>query len=328
MPNHPDQIAAALRKSRSVLIACHVAPDGDTVGSALALRLALARVGIPAQVGSADGVPAAFRALPGADTVLTTPPTGPVDVGVAMECSTLERAGTFGPALGRATTLINIDHHLNTAGYGHIVYRDPAAAAVGELVGNVIQALRVPVDREIAQCLLAALVTDTGSFRYPNTTAQTLRLAADLMDAGASVADIVERAYETLSLGALRLRGMALASVQLSADKRVAWTTVTPQMLAAAGAVSEDTTGIVGMVRQIDGIRIALLFEVTAGGVKVSIRSRGGARANVIAEAFGGGGHQGAAGFTGTGELAQVVAQTLAAVQKEIHQLADRPSSS
>ena len=326
MPNPPDQIAAVLRKSRSVLIACHVAPDGDTVGSALALRLALARLGIPAQVGSADGVPAAFRTLPGADTVLTIPPTGRFDAGVAVECSTLDRAGTFGPALGRATTLINIDHHLNTATYGHIVYRDPAAAAVGELVGKVIQALRVPVDREIAQCLLAALVTDTGSFRYPNTTAQTLRLAADLMDAGASVSDIVERAYETRSLGGLRLLGMALASVQLSADKRIAWTTVTPQILAVAGAVSEDTTGIVGMVRQIDGIKLALLFEVTAGGVKVSIRSRGGARANVIAESFGGGGHQGAAGFTGAGELAQVMAQTLAAAEREIHQMVERPS--
>lgn len=327
MPNHPDQIATVLRKSRSVLIACHVAPDGDTVGSALALRLALARRGIPAQVGSADGVPAAFQTLPGADQVLTTPPSGRVDAGVAIECSSLERAGTFGPALARATTLINIDHHLSTAGYGHIIYRDPAAAAVGELVGNVIQALRVSVDREIAQCLLAALVTDTGSFRYPNTTAQTLRLAADLMDAGASLSDIVERAYETRRVGGLRLLGMALASVHLSADKRIAWTTVTPQMLAAAGAVSEDTTGIVGMVRQIDGIRIALLFEVTADGVKVSIRSRGGARANLIAEAFRGGGHQGAAGFTMTGELAQVIAQTLAAAEREIHQLAERPSS-
>jgi phosphoesterase RecJ-like protein len=97
-------------------------------------------------------------------------------------------------------------------------------------------------------------------------------------------------------------------------------------MLAAAGAVSEDTTGIVGMVREIDGIRLALLFEVTAGGIKVSIRSRGGARANVIAESFGGGGHQGAAGFTGTGELAQVMAQTLAAAETEIHQMAERPS--
>jgi phosphoesterase RecJ-like protein len=141
------------------------------------------------------------------------------------------------------------------------------------------------------------------------------------------VSDIVERAYETRSAGGLRLLGMALAAVELSVDKRIAWTTITPQMLASAGATREEVTGIVAMVRQIEGIRIALLFEVAADGVKVSIRSRGRARANVIAEAFGGGGHQGAAGFNGKGELAQVMAQTLAAAEKEILQLAQMPAS-
>lgn len=327
MPNPPDQIAAILRRSHSVLIACHVAPDGDTVGSALALRLALTRLGKSAQVGSADGVPVAFVTLPGANQVLTTPAQTAADVGVAMECSTLERAGMFAAALARTATLINIDHHLSNGGYGHVVYWDRSAAAVGELVLKVIQALQVPVDRHIAQCLLAAVVTDTGSFRYPNTTAATLRLAADLVDAGASVSDIVERAYETRSVGGLRLLGMALEAVQLNADRSIAWTAITPEMLATSGATREDITGIVAMVRQIDGIRIALLFEVTADGIKVSIRSRGRARAHVIAEAFGGGGHQGAAGFTVRGELVQVIAHTLAAAEREIHQLAQLPAS-
>jgi phosphoesterase RecJ-like protein len=328
MMDHPHQIAAILRNSHNILIACHVAPDGDCLGSALGLRLALARLGVDAQVGSADGVPAPFRTLPGAEHVLTIPTTARAEVGVAIECSALDRAGTFAPALAAATTLINIDHHLSNTGYGHVVYLDTAAAAVGEQITKVIEALRVPVDREIAQCLLTAVVTDTGSFRYPNTTAQTLRLAADLVDAGASVSEIVERVYETRSVGGLRLLGMALADVQLSADGRIAWTTVTPQMLTATGATSEETAGIVGMVRQIHGIQIALLFEQTPQGVRVSIRSRGSARANVIAESFAGGGHHGAAGFTGTGTLEQVIARTLAAAEKEIQQLAPPGRSS
>lgn len=318
----PYQIASILRRSRNVLIACHVAPDGDCLGSALALHLALIRLGVPAQVASADGVPEPFLTLPGAGRVLTTPPTARPDVGVAMECSTLDRAGTFAQTLADATVVINIDHHLSNAGYGQLVYWDTSAAAVGEQITKVIQAMRVPIDREIAQCLLTAVVTDTGSFRFPNTTAQTLRLAADLVDAGASVSEIVERVYETRSAASLRLLGMTLAGLRVSGDGRIAWAIVTPEMLAAAGATPEETTGIVGMLRQIRGAQVALLFEVAPEGVRVGIRSRDGARSNVIAEAFGGGGHQGAAGFTGTQPLDQMIAATLAEVERELRQAA------
>src|SRR5437016_2134939 len=241
MTDLPYQIAAALRKSRSVFIACHVAPDGDCLGSALALQLALARIGRTAQVGSADGVPEPFRVLPG------------------------------------------------------------------------------------AECLLTAVVTDTGSFRYRSTAARSLRLAAGLVDAGASVHQIVERVYETRSAGNLRLLGLALAGLTLTADGRIVWTQITPQMLTSAGAMPDDVTGIVGMLRQIRGVRIALLFEVTPQGVRVGIRSREGARSHVIAEAFGGGGHQEAAGFTASGALDTVTAATLAAAEKEL-QRAAQPS--
>src|SRR5206468_4056391 len=242
---------------RSVFIACHVARDGDCLGSALALQIALARIGRAAQVGSADGVPEPFRVLPGAGRVLTAPPAPPADVAVAVECSTVDRAGTFAQALLDAATLINIDHHVSNA--------------------------------------------------------------------GASVHQIVERVYETRSAGNLRLLGLALAGLTLTADGRIVWTQITPQMLTSAGAMPDDVTGIVGMLRQIRGVRIALLFEVTPQGVRVGIRSREGARSHVIAEAFGGGGHQEAAGFTASGPLDTVIAATLAAAEKEL-QRAAQPS--
>lgn len=322
-----SQIATRLRTSRSVLIACHVAPDGDCLGSALGLRLALSRLGVPAVVGSSDGVPEPFVTLPGAERILTAVPPQTFETGVAVECSMLDRAGVFAPALAAATTVINIDHHLSNAGYGTFVYCDTSAAAVGELFARIIHALGVPVDRDLAQCLLTAVVTDTGSFRYTNTTAAALRLAADLIDAGASIQEIVERVYETRTEGGLRLLGMALANVRRSADGRIAWTAVTPEMLAATGALPEETTGIVGMLRQIKGVQVALLFEVTPHGVRVGIRSRDGARSNVIAEHFGGGGHQAAAGFTGTGTLEEVVARTLAAVTRELRDAAPAPGA-
>jgi len=136
------------------------------------------------------------------------------------------------------------------------------------------------------------------------------------------VHQIVERVYETRSAGNLRLLGLALAGLTLTADGRIVWTQITPQMLTSAGAMPDDVTGIVGMLRQIRGVRIALLFEVTPQGVRVGIRSREGARSHVIAEAFGGGGHQEAAGFTASGALDTVIAATLAAAEKELQRAA------
>ncbi|MDR7452792.1 MAG: DHHA1 domain-containing protein, partial [Armatimonadota bacterium] len=181
------------------------------------------------------------------------------------------------------------------------------------------RAMAVPLTRDLAQCLLTAIVTDTGRFGFPNTTPRTLRLAADLVAAGGSIPAVVERVYETRTAGGLRLLGASLQRLALAAEGRIAWTAVTPQMLQEAGAGADDVTGIVNLLRQIRGVQVALLFEVTPDGVRVGIRSRDGVRAHAIAEAFGGGGHAGAAGFTASGSLDDVVARTLAAAEKELH---------
>lgn len=320
MPTLPETIAGILKSSPDVLIVCHVGPDGDCLGGALALALGCEALGIRATVGSADGVPEAFATLPGADRVLTVPPSGRPTVGVAVECSSLERAGSFQAALAESRTLINVDHHLSNTGYGNVVYWDTTAAAVGEQIHDILRAMGVRLTEAMAQCLLTAIVTDTGSFRFPNTTARTLRLAADLMDLGASVHAVVERVYETRTAGALRLTGAALRELTLSADGRIAWTVVTPQMVESAGANTEDTTGLVGMLRQIRGVKMAFLFEVTPTGIRVAIRSREPVRSHVVAEAFGGGGHRGAAGFTAQGELDDVIARTLAEAEKELRE--------
>ncbi len=319
MPTLPATIAGILKSSPDALIVCHVGPDGDCLGGGLALALACEAVGVRAVVGSADGVPEAYAVLPGAARIVAAPPAETrFSVGVAVECSTLERAGAFADALQRSRTLINIDHHLSNAGYGNVVYWDTSAAAVGEQVHEIIRAMGVTLTAAIAQCLLTAIVTDTGSFRYPNTTPRTLRLAADLMELGASVHAVVERVYETRTPGSVRLTGAALRELTLSADGRIAWTVVTPEMLRATGALTDDTAGLVGMLRQIRGVKVALLFEVTAAGVRVGIRSRDAVRSNLIAETFGGGGHKGAAGFTAQGELDDVIARTLAEAEKEL----------
>lgn len=318
MSTLPQQIATSLKTSPNVLIVCHVAPDGDCLGSSVALHLALTKLGVPAVVASQDGVPDAYTVLPGAGAILTTPPPGPFETGVAMECSTLDRAGVFAPALAATKTLINIDHHLNNGQYGQLNFYDTTAAAVGELVDQVIGALGVSMDAPIAQALLTAIVTDTGCFRYSSVTPHTLRIAARLLEAGAMIPPIVYRVYETGTLARMRLFGAALTGAQLNRDGDAIWTIVTPELLAMTGARSQDTSGIVNELLKVQGVRIALLFEVTPDGVRVSIRSREGVGASVIAESLGGGGHAAAAGFTVAAPIAEVVAKTLAAVQAEL----------
>jgi len=311
-------IVQALQSSAHTLIACHVNPDGDCLGSGLALAAALRRLGRRVTVGSSDGVPATLRFLPGADAVVTAPPAAAADVAVTMECSTIDRAGAFEASVAAARTIVAIDHHVERPTYAHHVDWDPTAAAVGEQVLAVIDALGVAVDEEIAVNLLTAVITDTGVFRYANTTPRALRTAARLVDAGASVERVVQAVYESQPLAAVRLLGRALAAVRVDAGGAVASTVLTPALFADIGASSEDASGIASMLRAIDGVSVGIMFEERAEGVRVSIRSRWGVRADQIARALGGGGHAAAAGAQTSRSLEDAMRMTLEAAAAEV----------
>ena len=314
-----ERIAEALLGRRHVLLLNHVSPDGDCLGSTLALARALWGRGQEATVGSADGVPGTYRFLPGADRIRQElPDDAAYDAVVFMECSTPDRAGALAARATGVPLWVNIDHHLSNAGYGNIIYYDATAAAVGELVYPIVRALAVTPDLGTATCLLTALVTDTGSFRYAAVTARTLTIAADLVAQGASPAEVYGQVYENRPATTLRLLGMALSRLQVSADGRVAWTVVTQVMLQESGATMEESEGIVGTLREMGGVDVAALFKEERDGVRVSLRARGAVRAHVVAEAFGGGGHAAAAGFTGRGPLDDVVRQTLEVVRREL----------
>ncbi len=312
-----ERIAETLLGRRALLLN-HVSPDGDCLGSTLALARALRARGQHAVVASSDGVPEMYRFLPGADQVVTElPPDEPFGAVVFMECSSPDRAGALAARAVGVPLWINIDHHVSNGGYGDLILYDPTAAAVGELVTPIAQALG-PIDAATATCLLAALLTDTGSFRYASVTPRTLRVAADLVEWGASSADVYTQVYENRPAAALRLLGMALSRLEVSSDGRIAWTAVTQEMLRASGASMEESEGIVGALRALGGVQVALLFKEEADGIRVSLRGRPGVRAHVIAETFGGGGHAAAAGFTAAGPLPDVVRRTLEAVQREL----------
>lgn len=319
-----ETIARTLRTGGQVLIVCHLAPDGDCLGAGLALAGALERIGVDATVACEDGVPDSLASLPGAGGVVRGVPDAlGIPVAVALECGTLDRAGGLAPALERAGTLVAIDHHSEPPLDAQLTYWDPAAAAVGEMVMDLIAHLGVTVDRPIATCLLAALVTDTGVFRFANTTPRTLRLAAELMERGAILGEVVRAVYEEQPAPAVRLLGHALAASRLHERGAVAMTTVTPAMRAAAGAGPDDVAGFAAVLRTISGVRLAVVLEDRGDKVRVSIRARDGVRADLMAHALGGGGHAGAAGAEMKCRIEEAVPRVLSASSRAVRPVGD-----
>lgn len=312
-------IAQALKSSPRTLIVCHTNPDGDCLGGGLALALALERLGGSVVVGSQDGVPETLAFLAGADRVVSAVPSDAAfDTAITIECGSLDRAGTLKSAVAATTTIIAIDHHEDHRPYAALTDLDPTAAAVGEQVADLIPRLGVVIDPTIALNLLTAIATDTGVFRFANTTPRTLRIAADLIEHGARLHEIVRAVYEEQPVSALRVLGAALAGIELREGGAIALTVITPTMLQTAAASPEDIRGVAAMLRTIHGVRLAIVFEERSNAVQVSIRARDGVRANAVAQALGGGGHPAAAGAEVRRSLAETVALALDAARREL----------
>ena len=312
----------ALRTAQRIVVASHVNPDGDTLGCVLALTHALRALGKEVLPLSADGVPDILAWLPGAEWVETGTERRDFDLAVVCDAGALERVGKHvRPVIEAAPQVIDIDHHVADGPFGDIRVLDSRAAATAELVWEVIKALSKAVGRdlatrEVAECLLTGIVTDTGSFRFLNVTPRTFRLAAQLQELGVSPAPIAERVFENRSLASQKLLGRALDSLQVSPDGRVAWAHVTAQDFQDLEATDAETEGIVNHVRAVTGVQVGILFrEIPGQKVRLSLRARDGADVNKIANVFGGGGHKLAAGCSLAPPLATaeqtVVAETL-----------------
>ncbi len=287
----------ALCAAREIVIATHVNPDGDTLGSALALAHALRGMGKQVTVMSHDGVPDIYRWMPGQETVITETPRRDFDLAIVCDTGTLDRVGRARPAIESAPVSIDVDHHVGEGEFGDVRVIDARASATGELVYELLRVLGAEIDRPIAECLMCAILTDTGSFRYMNVTPNTFRIAGALMRGGAWPAAISELVFENRSLGSLKLLGRALDALQVSADGRVAWSHVRARDYEELGATDEETEGIVSHVRAVRGVLVGVLFrEIPGKKIRISLRAREGYDVNRVARAFGGGGHMLAAG--------------------------------
>ena len=305
--------ADALKGASSVVIGSHVDPDGDAVGSCLGLALAIDALGIPCTVITASGAafPTTYAFLPAADRAVSASSVTHPDVFVALDAPVLARLGDGATAARAATTLVVIDHHPDAVAFGHTSVLDAAAAATGAIIWSLLPYLGVEPNAPIAACLYTALMTDTGRFSYTNTTASTLRMAAEMVDAGADPAALYAAAYENRSAGAQRLIGRTLERVTFANGGRVAYSWITAQDFADTGALPEESENLIDFVRALGGVDVVMLAKVDGDTVRGSLRSKTGVDVGAVARSFDGGGHAAAAGFTASGSLDDLLAHIL-----------------
>ena len=325
-PDVISEVADVLLRVRSVVLASHVNPDGDAVGSLLAVTQTLNKLGIETVPILVDGVPEIYRWVPGADLVQMETQRTDFDAGIACDSGALIRIGSsIVPLFESVPLLIDIDHHVADGTFGKYQIVDEKRASTCELVYDFILELerqtgKVLLDPEIAQCLMVGIITDTGSFKYPNVTSQTLEAAAQLTALGAHPAPINERVYESRSFANVKLLGRALETLQRSDDGRVAWSSISSHDFAEFGATDEETEGIVSHIRAVRGVDVAIFFrEIPGGKVRISLRGRDGVSdVNKIANVFGGGGHRLAAGCSLDPPLGSAVVAVVNEAKKQL----------
>lgn len=304
-----ERISEVLHAGKRFLLLTHLAPDGDSLGSALAMRMVLLRMGKEPIVVSRDVVPQRYQFLPGSATVVHDLPTNGdgrrVDAVLTFECPDVGRTGW--PDVARDHLVVNVDHHEDNALFGRINWVEPKAPAVGEMVTRLLRHLGQELDRDIATCVYTALMTDTGSFTYSNASAATLRLGADLVDSGADPYRIALEVYDSNRFEKLKLLGAALERLHWDDSGRLAWMRVGRDDLERFHALPEDMDDLVNYPRSVRGVGIAVIFkEMDPGRFRVSLRSKGAIDVFRIARAFNGGGHRNAAGCSIEGSYEEV----------------------
>jgi len=293
-----------LRRQR-FLLTSHARPDGDSIGSQLAMAFALDALGKSVRIVNADAAPDHYQDFPGMERIeIATRVSVDVDAVIVMECSDLSRAGIAGL---EGEFLINIDHHAGNRLYGAVNWHDESAAACGEMVFDVIRELRVPLTLEIATHIYLAILTDTGSFHHSNITPRTFDICRQTVEAGVNPAAMARRVFDSNSFGKLKLIGALLDSMQLADEGRLAILYLDDTMLSACGCTHNDTEGLINLPLTAREIQAVVFFKVgPTGEVRVSMRSKYDVDVRAVAGQFGGGGHKNAAGFTVTEPLNQV----------------------
>ncbi len=297
-----EEIVDSIRARQRFVISSHERPDGDSIGSQLAMASALRTLGKDVVVVNKDAASGPLMTFPGVPEIeIANRIEGSFDAAIIMECGDLRRTGIDG--LDRFF-IINIDHHPGNAAFGQVNWFDSSAAACGEMVYELIGALGVPLSTEIATHIYLAILTDTGSFHYPGISPRTFEICGHTLRAGVDPVLVARQIYDSNTLGRLKVYGAVLSAMQLDATGRIAILQVNPEMVRTAGGSYEDTDGLVSLPLSVKEIEaVVFLKQLDGEECRISMRSRGEIDIGAVAKEFGGGGHKNAAGCTAHGAM-------------------------
>lgn len=313
-------IAREFKSKQRFLLATHVNPDGDAIGSLGALALVLEGMGKQVLAFCQDEVPGFLQFLPYSDRIVREiPRPDEFEVAVALDCGELDRIGNSAKVLQGVQKIIHIDHHSSGDGFGHLNLVRPECSSTAEILFEIFQAIPVALESQAAENLYTAILTDTGSFRFANTTARALAIASEMVSLGVAPDKVAGEVYENISPERLRLLALSLNTLTIRSNGRLAALQVSRQMFEETGTTAAETDGFVNYPRAINGAEVAIFFrEMDLGLVNVSLRSRGRQNVAEFARIYEGGGHHNAAAFRCQGLLAEVVEKVLAAAEEFI----------
>lgn len=307
----------AIKKYNKFLITAHVNLEGDSLGSQLGMRALVEAVGKTAVIVDNDAVPDHYKFLPGAENVSNKLDAKlDFDAAIVLDCPTLKRIGAVKELIA-GKYIINIDHHISNENFGNVNWVDPNASSAGEMVYKMFKEMGVKPTKEAALALYIAILTDTGSFNYDNTSGVTHEIAGELLGYGVEPASVSESVYERRSIEDIKLLGLVLSTIKVNSSGEIAYLEVTKEILKKTGASLLKSEGFVNYARSVDGARVAVIFKEDNGNkINVSFRSKGDVDVNKVAAAFGGGGHVRASGCIIDGSLAEVEAKVLAKIEE------------
>lgn len=320
-----NNIVTQLKNSRNVIITSHINPDGDAIGSLVAMGVALQSLGIETTLFNESPIPAVYRFLPGVERISRTlEDHNAFDTAVILDCGNIERVGGKADQVAAVPVVINIDHHVTNNGFGDLQVVDASACATAEIVHRLIKAMDVEIDQTMAVSIYTGIVTDTGSFRFSNTNHAAFAICDEMVRKGVQPYNVAQHVYGTYSLGRIKLLNLALESIEISKNGNLSMMMLTRQMLNDTGTHPEDADGLINYARRIEDVKIAALIQEQENGnhgqrdakqFHVSLRSDGSVDVAAIASGFGGGGHPSAAGFS--------IETTLSELKRKIIQLSE-----
>ncbi|RLB86029.1 MAG: bifunctional oligoribonuclease/PAP phosphatase NrnA [Deltaproteobacteria bacterium] len=320
-----DQIIRYLKNSNHILIATHINPDGDAIGSLTAMGLSLDVLNKKTTLYNESSIPAVYRFLPAANRVVRNIKNENYDLAVILDCGNLKRIGMAVSVVRQIPIIINIDHHVTNTHFGHFQLIDTSACATAEIIYRLIKQMDVPINKAIATSIYTGILTDTGSFRFSNTTRASFSICQEMVGLGVDPYYIAQHVYGTYSLGRIKLLNLALDSIKISDNGKLSLMTLTQEMFHETHTQAEDVDGLINYAKRIEDVKVAALIMEKRNSKKklnkisrfdVSLRSDGTVDVASIAASFGGGGHFIAAGFSIETTFSDITSQMLKLAEK------------